>query len=137
MGTLVTGQYQGQKRFSVTHDDSGVSFFTDAPKDNNGLGTSFSPTDLVGTALATCILTTIAIVADRDGLSMDGMRFKVVKEMTADKPRKIGSLNLELFLPATIPESERARLEAFAKSCPVHRALNPDVSVQISFSYTA
>ncbi len=129
-----TALYQGKKHCELTHEPSGSKIETDAPKDNNGLGERFSPTDLMGAALASCALTTMAIFAERDGLSIEGAKAEVTKEMT-DKPRKIASLTLNITLPASLPEHERSKLEQIAQTCPVHRSLHPDVKIPMSFKY--
>lgn len=128
----MSGIYQGEKRCELTHGPSGEHINTDAPKDNNGKGEAFSPTDLVGAALGSCILTTLAIVAERDGLDIKGATFNVGKEMSAN-PRKIASLTVVLNLPTKIPLEVRAKYEHIALTCPVHRSLHPDVQMPIQF----
>ena len=81
----MTAIYTGEKHCNATHEPSKTTLATDAPKDNQGRGESFSPTDLVATALGTCILTTMAIVAERDGISMINARMSVEKEMSANQ----------------------------------------------------
>lgn len=130
----MTGIYKGDKRCETTHGPSQAKLSTDAPKDNFGKGEAFSPTDLVGTALATCILTTMAIVAERDGQDLRGSRFRVTKAMNPN-PRKIAQLSVYLSLPAHIPESERKKLERIAMTCPVHRSLHPDVQMPVVFEW--
>lgn len=131
----MTGIYVGEKRCETTHGPSGSKLSTDAPKDNNGKGEAFSPTDLVGTALATCILTTIAIVAERDGYDVKGSTFQVAKIMNPN-PRKIADLPVTVKLPAHIPEDYRKKLEHIALTCPVHRSLHPDVKMPITFDWS-
>lgn len=131
----MTGIYQGDKRCEATHGPSGAKLSTDAPKDNHGKGEAFSPTDLVGTALATCILTTIAMVAERDGHDIKGSTFRVTKAMNPN-PRKISQLAVYLKLPAHFPEDYRKKLELIAMSCPVHRSLHPDVQMPVVFDWT-
>jgi len=131
----MTGQYLGEKRCEMTHGPSGSKIATDAPKDNAGKGEAFSPTDLVGVALATCILTTMAIVAERDGVDLKGSTFKVTKEMTTVPPRKIERLTVSLKLPARIEADYRKKMEHVAHACPVHRSLHPDVQLPISFDW--
>src|SRR5690242_16138864 len=92
--------YQGQKHCDLIHEPSGSGIETDAPRDNHGKGERFSPTDLVGAALASCVLTTIAIIGERDGLSFEGSKATVEKVM-ADGPRRIASLTLRVTLPET------------------------------------
>lgn len=129
-----TTVYQGEKHCELTHQPSGSKIETDAPKDNNGRGEKFSPTDLIGAALASCVLTTMAIVAERDGLSLVGAKAEVEKEMT-EKPRRIGSLALSVTLPKSLNDNQRRKLEETAKHCPVHRSLHPDVQMPMTFTY--
>ncbi len=129
------GIYQGDKRCETTHGPSGSKLSTDAPKDNAGKGEAFSPTDLVGAALATCILTTMAIVAERDGKDIRGSTFRVTKEMSAN-PRKIERLAVYLQLPSHFDSEYRKKLEHIALTCPVHRSLHPDVQLPLTFEWT-
>ncbi|MEZ0390762.1 MAG: OsmC family protein [Pseudobdellovibrionaceae bacterium] len=128
------GVYQGEKHCELSHGPSGTKISTDAPKDNAGRGEAFSPTDLVGAALASCILTTMAIVAERDGRDLKGAHFKVTKEMAAN-PRKIQKLTVALHLPAAFEAEYRKKMEHIALTCPVHRSLHPDVELPISFHW--
>lgn len=119
----------------ITHGPSQTSIRTVPPVDNGGDGSSFSPTDLVGAALASCAITTLRLVATKEGLAFEGQaRAKVVKEMTG-APRRIGSLALELTMPAGTRVAERPRLEEIARGCPVARSLHPDVGLPMRFSY--
>lgn len=134
MSVAISGKYVGNKRLELTHVPSGAQITTDAPKDNQGLGTTFSPTDLVASGLAACMLTTIAIVADRDGINIDDSSFHTEKHMS-DNPRRIGKLPVVISLPAHLTEEQRAKLERVAMKCPVHHSLHPDIEVQVSFRY--
>ena len=96
-------------------------------------GERFSPTDLVGTALATCVLTTMAIAARRKGLELPGMTAKVRKHMTAEPPRRIARLEVDVVIPLPADHPERAFLEAAAKGCPVGRSLHPDTVIAETF----
>lgn len=129
-----TTVYQGQLHCELTHEPSGSKIETDAPKDNMGKGERFSPTDLVGAALASCVLTTIGIVAARDGVPFEGAKAVVEKEM-ADKPRRIAALHLHVTLPASLEEKYRRKYEEVAQHCPVHRSLHPDMKIPMKFSY--
>jgi putative redox protein len=126
--------YLGDKHCELQHGPSKSKIETDAPKDNNGRGENFSPTDLVGAALASCILTTMAMMAEKDGLSMKGAKARVTKEMQAS-PRQIAKLPVTIEMPAGLQPTDRKRLEAAAHACPVHRSLNADVQAPISFIY--
>lgn len=130
----MTAVYTGGLHCELTHGPSQSSIETDAPKDNMGKGERFSPTDLVGAALASCILTTIGIVAERDGYSINGAKARVVKEMTTN-PRRIASLSVDIEFPPGIPVEARSKLEHIAHTCPVHRSLHPDVQAPIRFTY--
>jgi putative redox protein len=132
----MTALYLGEKHCKAEHEPSKTILDTDAPKDNQGRGESFSPTDLVATALGTCILTTMAIVAERDGVDIKGSKVSVEKEMSAN-PRRIASLKTVIDLPKTIPDDYRAKLEHIGHSCPVHKSLHPDVLISIEYRYTA
>jgi uncharacterized OsmC-like protein len=130
----MTAVYQGQKHCELIHEPSHSKIETDAPKDNQGLGERFSPTDLVGAALVSCILTTMALVAERDGLDITDAHGAVVKGMAAS-PRRIKSLPVEITLPANLTGAQRHKLEAAARQCPVHASLHPDVDAPITFKY--
>ena len=95
--------YSGDLHCKISHEPSGSTLETDAPKDNMGKGERFSPTDLMGAALASCVLTTMGIVAKRDGVSLEGARAEVQKEMTSQAPRRIHSLPLQVTLSDKIP----------------------------------
>ncbi len=131
----VNGIYQGEKHCEITHGPSQSMIETDAPKDNHGRGEKFSPTDLVGTALGSCIITTMAILTEKDGIELKGSRFQVQKIMGAN-PRRISELKILLELPAKITKEMRPRLEEIAHSCPVQKSLHPDLVVSLDFSYS-
>ena len=116
----------------ITHGPSGSTLGTQPPKDNGGTGAAFSPTDLVGAALASCALTTMALVAQREGLSWGDARAHVEKRMTPP-PRRIAELVLVIELPREVRPEHRARLEEIARTCPVARSLHPDVKQPIEF----
>ena len=130
----MTSVYQGKKHCTLEHEPSSSIIETDAPKDNQGLGECFSPTDLVGAALVSCILTTMALVAERDGLNIEGAGGSVVKEMSAN-PRRIKSLPVVITMSAALTPPQRQKLESAAKHCPVHASLHPDVEAPITFVY--
>jgi putative redox protein len=129
--------YDGNLRCSATHGPSGSTLLTDAPKDNMGSGEAFSPTDLMATALGTCILTTMAIAARHRGIDLAGATMKVTKEMVSKPIRRIARLIVELRLPLELPEEQRAALEWAARSCPVHKSMHPDVEMPISIVWGA
>ncbi|RYY14787.1 MAG: OsmC family peroxiredoxin [Cytophagaceae bacterium] len=130
-----TARYEGQLRTEATHVASGTSIQTDAPVDNHGRGEAFSPTDLIGTALGTCILTTMAIVAERHQVNLVGSTVHVKKTMSQEPPRRISQLDVELTLPAALSEADRALLERVAHTCPVALSLNPEIRQEVRFIY--
>lgn len=133
----ITGEYQGELHCSATHGPSGNVLATDAPKDNQGRGEAFSPTDLVATAFGTCIVTTMAIAARARGVELRGVRFEVTKEMTAQPPRKIARLATKIWIPLARTEELGRVLEAAAHGCPVHRSLDASVEKPIEFFWGA
>jgi uncharacterized OsmC-like protein len=118
--------YTGQLHCKATHGPSASELATDAPTDNQGKGESFSPTDLVATALGTCIATTMGIVAEKHGVDLKGMTVQVKKEMTND-PRRIGRLTTEVRVPLPPDHPQRELLEQTGLGCPVHRSLPPEM----------
>ena len=128
-------RYEGALRCRAVHGPSGSGIETDAPVDNMGKGERFSPTDLVGTALASCVLTTMGIVAQRKGIELAGAVATVRKVMTAEAPRRIARLELEVVVPLDPGHAERGLLEAAAHGCPVRRSLHPDVVVEESYRW--
>lgn len=134
MGVEITGKYLGSKRVEVIHVPSGESIVTSAPKDNQGDGSKFSPTDLVGASMGSCMLTIMAIYADQAHIKLDGSWFRLDKTMRAN-PRQIGKLEVQFHLPAGLNLEQRKKLEEAALSCPVHRSLRPEVEVPVSFHY--
>ncbi|WP_151086611.1 OsmC family protein [Hymenobacter baengnokdamensis] len=133
--TTATARYEGHLRTEATHTASGTVIQTDAPVDNHGRGEAFSPTDLVGTALGTCILTTMAIVAERHQLNLVGSSFKMEKIMSPEPPRRIAQLNVELHLPAALSPADRTLMERTAHTCPVALSLNPEIRQEVRFVY--
>lgn len=128
-------EYLGQLRCEAQHGPSGTKLTTDAPTDNMGRGESFSPTDLVATALGTCMLTIMGIVAQRDGIDLAGTRVKVTKEMATTPIRRIGRLTVEFHVPAALSEADQKKLEKAAMTCPVHKSLHPDIDIPIQFHF--
>src|SRR5437773_5237907 len=112
--------YQGELRCVAKHGPSGATIVTDAPVDNMGKGRSFSPTDLVATALGSCMLTIMGIVAKRDGIPLDGASVRVEKHM-AEAPRRISALPVVFHMPAGLGADARRKLETAALTCPVKR----------------
>jgi len=127
--------YQGDLHCAVTHEPSGTSFETDAPKDNQGRGESFSPTDLVATALGSCMATTMAIVGRRHGIELGGFSVTVDKEMTQEGPRKITRLTTAIRFPFDPSMDPEGILEETALSCPVYLSLSPEMEKPVTFEW--
>ncbi|HEY9773619.1 MAG TPA: OsmC family protein [Planktothrix sp.] len=127
--------YEGKLRCRAIHEPSGSEILTDAPKDNMGEGKYFSPTDLVATALGTCMLTIMGIVAERDKIDITGTTVKVVKEMVTAPVRRIGKLTVEFNIKGSLTETEQQKLKNAAMTCPVHKSLHPDVAVDVKFKW--
>lgn len=131
----ITMAYEGSLRCSAVHGPSGDKLFTDAPKDNMGKGEAFSPTDLVATALGTCMLTTMGIVAQRNAIDMGRATAKVTKEMITTPARRVGRLSVTINIPASLSDEDQTRLKNAAMACPVHKSLNPDVQIPVTFTF--
>jgi putative redox protein len=127
-------EYLGDLQCTAAHVPSGVTLTTDAPEDNRGEGRSFSPTDLMATALGTCIATILGIQAETHGLDLEGTTISVQKEM-ASNPRRIDALRTEVTMPVALDASARTRLERAARHCPVDESLRADIDVPIVFHW--
>ncbi len=129
--------YDGNLICRATHGPSRQTLTTDAPVDNGGRGSAFSPTDLVATAFATCMLTIMGLVAQKRGADISGTQCTVVKEMVADPVRRIGKLTARIVFPAgrNYDPDTRKALEQGALTCPVKQSLHPDITVDVQFVY--
>jgi uncharacterized OsmC-like protein len=127
--------YKGELRTDCKHLQSGTVIETDAPTDNNGKGERFSPTDLVATALGSCILTTMAIKMESE-IDLAGTRLEVTKVMAAN-PRRIGEIKVDIYFPENLQADDRQKkmLENLAHACPVSKSLHPDLKQTIQFFY--
>ena len=126
--------YQGSLRTSCDHGPSSAQLHTDAPVDNHGRGESFSPTDLLATALGACMTTVMGIRAEAEGWSIEGTRVRVEKHM-ASAPRRVSRLVVEIGLPSSLDEAARTTLERVAWACPVKQSLCPNLELDVRFSY--
>jgi putative redox protein len=129
----VSVMYTGDLHCDATHGPSQSKIATDAPTDNRGKGESFSPTDLVATALGTCISTTMGLKAEELGLSLKGMTVSVKKEMSKDAPRRIVELPSEVHIPLPPNSPHRKILEQTGLNCPVHKSLPPEINRPTKF----
>jgi putative redox protein len=127
--------YEGGLICKAVHQPSGKSFKTDAPVDNYGKGSEFSPTDLVAASLGTCYLTLMGIQAEQHGVNMKGTTARVEKHMSIDTPRRIVKLVIEVNFCKGIPLNRRGLLEAVAINCPTSKSLISEVNVEYSFNY--
>ena len=130
--------YLGDLRTESKHLQSGSDLITDAPTDNQGRGEAFSPTDLVATALGTCLLTTIAIFARRDGIELAGSSAEVTNIMSTEPPRRIARIVADITMKTKAPISteQKAKLEKIGHHCPVSLSLHPEVEQAISYQWT-
>ena len=127
--------YQNNLRTESEHIASGEKIITDAPVDNNGKGEAFSPTDLVATALGSCMITIMAISANKYDIDVTGTNASVKKIMGSD-PRRINEIAIDINMNKNIEEKDRKRLERAALACPVHKSLHPDLEKRIRFIYS-
>jgi hypothetical protein len=128
--------YKGDLRTLASHLQSGSTIETDAPTDNHGMGARFSPTDLIGTSLASCILTTMAIRAKDLDNKLIGVSIKTEKFMEAN-PRRISRIDIHFSWPDGIifSEDERNRLNEIALSCPVKESIHPNILLNINYNW--
>ncbi|TDX01789.1 OsmC family protein [Dinghuibacter silviterrae] len=131
-----TVTYEGDLRTIAQHLQSGSGIETDAPTDNQGKGERFSPTDLVATALGSCMMTIMGIKARDLGVDLRGLKIDITKHMAAD-PRRISGIDVGLHFPPelSLDDKQRVILERAALTCPVMQSIHPDIKVNTSFSY--
>ena len=130
----VSCRYSGDLRCEATHHGSGAVLITDAPIDNAGKGEEFSPTDLLATSVATCMLTIMGITAKSRDWSIEGSSAEVDKQMTQSGPRKVEKLRVHLKLPQHLSNEQRALLQRVAEQCPVKRSLDPSIQLELIWS---
>ncbi|HKM58400.1 MAG TPA: OsmC family protein [Chthoniobacterales bacterium] len=126
-------EHTGGLHSEAVHVQSGSRLQTDAPLDNGGKGESFSPTDLVATALGSCITTTMDLYAKRNGISIDGTKASVIKHMSSQPVRRISKLEVAVELPLPANHPHRAALENAAQNCPVKKSLSAEMEIPITF----
>jgi uncharacterized OsmC-like protein len=131
----ITSRYDGGLRCTSTHGPSQVTLITDAPVDNHGKGESFSPTDLVATAVANCMMTVMAIAAERHGVDVKGATVTIGKEMSSDSPRRIVGLKSVMSIPLPADHPQRSLLEAAALACPVKKSISPEIDASVEFRW--
>jgi uncharacterized OsmC-like protein len=136
MNPTMTVTYQGNLRNWAEHIKSGNTLITDAPIDNHGKGEAFSPTDLLCTSLATCMITIMGITAESKGIQLSKVSASIEKVMYSD-PRRVGEIHIVLQLSdADYSEREKSILENAAMTCPVAKSLNPEIKQEVRFVYS-
>lgn len=124
----------GNLRTEVTHTQSGTKIMTDAPTDNKGKGEYFSPTDLVATALGSCMMTIMDMFAQEHGIDLTGTRIVTEKVMSSD-PRRIGEIKIDLYFKGEFTDKQKTMLRRVADTCPVGKSLHPDLIQTINFHF--
>ena len=124
--------YDGTLRCSASHGPSGTGLITDAPVDNHGKGESFSPTDLLATALGTCMMTYIGLLAERSGWDVTGTTMRVQKEMVADPIRRVGRLVVDIHIPIELSDKDLTVVENTVNTCPVKMSISDRIQVPIT-----
>ena len=127
-------EYKGELRTEAVHLKSGKTIITDAPIDNQGKGEAFSPTDLVATALGSCMITIMGIVAEREGITLNGTTAEVEKVM-ATSPRRIGEVKIKIKFIQKLNRDQIDKLERAAKTCPVSGSLSENLKETVEFIY--
>lgn len=133
--TKISGDYTDDLKCNLVHEASGTTIYTDAPADIGGTAHTFSPTDLVAAALASCIATTLGLYGKRKELDFKGMRFEVTKEMTPAPERRISRLIVTIWMPKALTHQQQVSCERVANSCPVHKSLHPGIEVTVVFHW--
>ncbi len=127
--------YEGGLHTTAAHGPSGANLDTDAPVDNQGKGAAFSPTDLLAASLGTCMLTTMGILAQREGWKIDGARARIEKHMSLEPRRRVGRIVVECDMPRDVPQVARERLKDAADRCPVACSIHPDTKVELTLRW--
>ena len=128
-------KYIGDLRTKAKHLQSGNEIITDAPIDNQGKGEAFSPTDMLATALGSCMITIVGIKARDAGFNIDGTELKITKIMYSE-PRRVGEVHIEFIFPENnYTEREKKIIENAAKTCPVAKSIHPELKVVTKFVY--
>ena len=131
--TAIHCHYRGDLHCTAEHLASGVQITTDAPLDHEGRGESFAPTDLLATAIGTCLLTVMGIHAQQRGWDINGAQADVEKSMRTDGPRQIKRLRIAIHLPETLQPAQLQALKIIAQDCPVLRSLHPELQIQLDW----
>ena len=136
MNPGMTVTYQGELRNRAEHIKSGNTLITDAPTDNHGKGEAFSPTDLLCTSLASCMITLMGIAANSKAILLGNVEASIEKVMYSD-PRRVGEIHIQLVVENKgFTDKDKAILENAALTCPVAKSIHPDIKQEVTFSYT-
>ena len=127
--------YKGDLSTEITHLSSGSKVLTDAPIDNHGLGRTLSPTDLVASSLASCMLTIIAIAANTHKINIKSMEADVIKVMSKTVPRRISQIGIKMIITGICNDKSKKIIERSAKNCPVHHSLNKEMIINLDIQY--
>lgn len=133
--TQIKITYEKELSTRCVHLDTGTEITTDAPKDNQGLGRSFSPTDLLAASFGSCVLTLMGIAAKKLGVDIQGTTATVVKQMQTAPFRRIGRIDIEIFSPHHFPLEVIDKLVQAAEKCPVRYSLHPDIEVKYTYHW--
>ena len=128
-------EYKGDLSTEITHLESGNTIVTDAPKDNQGLGRTFSPTDMTASSLGSCMITIIAIACRTQSIKIENMSAKVIKNMSKDLPRRIASIDVVLKIKGKFDDKTKLIIRRAAKSCPVHHTLSDRTAINLDINY--
>ncbi len=134
MKKVISGKKTGPRQFEMKHIATGSVVVSDAPVPYGGHDSSFHPTDLLATALASCSSVMMALIADKQGLHLDGMNYEVSMKMD-NKTHTITDIKIEFHLPAAINADKRSSIENAINICPVHNALNPNIKIEAVYHY--
>ncbi len=137
MAVRINGRLVDGLTAEHTHQPSGDTIRTTAPKDNGGTGEHFSPTDLLTTSLGSCMITIMALAAKKRGLNIEGTTFEIDKHMSTETPRRVAKLVLAIHVPHGLSETDQQALVEAGKGCPVCRSLSPEIEIDSSFSFGA
>ncbi len=127
-------QYLGGLRTTAVHVKSNNEIITDAPVDNHGKGEAFSPTDLVATALASCMITIMGIKANTMEVDLEGTKAEVTKLMGTE-PRRINEVQITIIMNQNFDDKTKTILEKAALTCPVAKSLHPELKQTVEFLY--
>ncbi|MEY3386543.1 MAG: hypothetical protein RIR53_1354 [Bacteroidota bacterium] len=130
----ITLTYEGDLRTRAVHGPSATELITDAPVDNHGKGESFSPTDLLATALGSCMLTYVGLAANKHGWDVRGTSVTVRKEMIADPIRRVGRLTVGIHIPIEMSEADLAIVEQYVVTCPVKQSISERIEVPLTIT---